>query len=112
MARATCLYRGGEVIVTAWSDAPISWPRCRREGTRGGGSGLLVDDELLRAIRTESSLALQYWWGVNGATVWRWRQAFGVGMWEPEGSQRLHRELSEAGAETVRGRPLTRKQIE
>ena len=27
--KAICLFRDAEVIVTGWSDAPISWPRCR-----------------------------------------------------------------------------------
>jgi putative SOS response-associated peptidase YedK len=27
--RATGLVRDGEVIITSWSDARISWPRCR-----------------------------------------------------------------------------------
>ncbi len=43
--RATCLFRDGDVIITGWSDARIAWPRCRRPGTHGGGSGLLVDEE-------------------------------------------------------------------
>jgi hypothetical protein len=65
-----CLLRDGTVVITSWSDGRISWPRCRRLGVRGG-SGLLVDDELVRAIRSESSLAIQYWWGVQAETVWR-----------------------------------------
>jgi hypothetical protein len=80
--------------------------------TPRGGSGLLVDDELARAIRCESSLAIQYHWGVSEATVWRWRQAFGVGMWEPEGSKQLHRELSEAGAQRTRGKKLSRRFVQ
>jgi hypothetical protein len=63
-----------------------------------------VDDELLCAIRTESSLAVQYWWGVNFATVTRWRKAFGVGQWQPEGSRRLHKAASEAAAAMTRGK--------
>src|SRR5262249_22534224 len=56
--KATCLFRDGDVVITGWSDGPIPWPRCRRPGTHGGGSGLLVDEELARAVRLESSLAI------------------------------------------------------
>jgi hypothetical protein len=55
---------------------------------------------------------VQYWWGVNGETVWRWRQAFGIGQWEPEGSRRLHQQLSEAGARRTRGQLLPADQVE
>jgi hypothetical protein len=51
--RATCLYLDAEVIVTSWSDGRIPWPRCQRPGERGG-SGLLVDEELARAVRLEA----------------------------------------------------------
>ena len=61
--RATCLYRDCDVVIRGWSDGRISWPRCRRLGARGGGLGLLVDEELARAVRLESSLAIQYWGG-------------------------------------------------
>jgi hypothetical protein len=40
--RSTCLYRDAEVVITSWTAAPISWPRCYRPGSGGGGSGLLV----------------------------------------------------------------------
>jgi hypothetical protein len=113
--RTTCLYRDAEVVITSWTDAPIPWPRCRAIGHRGG-SGLLVDEELVRAIRSESSLALQHWWGVNAATVCRWRKAFCVAQWGTDGSQRLHHQVSEAGADELRGkkrpRAAVRKQIE
>jgi hypothetical protein len=72
-------------------------------GTHGGGSGLLVTEELVRAIRTESAAALKHWWGVSPHTVWCWRRAFGVGRWGTEGSKLLHQEVSERGADAVRG---------
>jgi hypothetical protein len=43
--RANCLYRDAEVVVTGWTEARIPWPRCH-PGNRGGGAGLLVDEEL------------------------------------------------------------------
>jgi hypothetical protein len=96
-----CLYC--DVRITRWTDAPISWPRCAPVG-QGAGSGLFVDEELLRAIRTESVLVLWHWWGVSEGTVTCWRNAFGIGQWGAEGSQILHAASSEKGAEVLRGR--------
>jgi hypothetical protein len=87
--RTTYLFRDAEVTITSWTDAPIPWPRCRAIGRRGR-PGLLVTEELIRAIRTESSVAIQHWFGVTATTVWRWRKAFGVTRWGSEGSRRLH----------------------
>jgi hypothetical protein len=109
--RATCLYRDAEVIIASWTDAPIPWPRCRAIGRRGG-SGLLVTEELVRAVRTESSVAVQYWWGVREGTVWRWRKAFGVAQWGTPGSRRLHQALSELGGAKLRGKRLPRQLVE
>jgi hypothetical protein len=85
--RATCLYRDCDVIVTGWTDAPIPWPRCRRVDVSRSHPSLLVDDELARAIRSESALALRYWWGVSVGVVARWRKALGVGRKDNPGSQ-------------------------
>ena len=49
---------------------------------------------------------------MGGETVWRWRQAFGIGRWEPEGSRRLHQQLGEAGARKTRGQRLPADQVE
>src|SRR4051812_27295881 len=98
-ARATCLVRDGDVIVTSWSDAPIPWPRCRALESGGGGSGLLVDDELARAVHGESAQAIRHWWGVTVGVVWRWRQALGVqGPAGTEGSRRLIEASARKGA--------------
>jgi hypothetical protein len=74
-----CLYRDCDVRLTGWTDARISWPRCGVIGKQGG-FGLLSDEELLRAIRTESGLALRHWWGVSEGTATHWRDAFGIGQ--------------------------------
>lgn len=109
--RATCLFRDGDVIITGWSDAHIPWPRCRRLDTHGGGSGLLVDEELARAIRLESSLAIQHWFGVDYSVVWRWRKALGVQRFN-EGSARLQTALNARKAAGMKGTPLRPEQVE
>jgi hypothetical protein len=72
---------------------------------------LLVEEELARAIRVESSLAIQFWWGVSQHLVWVWRKALGVPRYT-EGSLRLQRMNAEAGADVVRGVPLSPKAVE
>ena len=89
----------------------IPWPRCRLPGGRGGGSGLLVDEELARAVRCESALAIRHWWGVAEGTVWRWRQALGVGRLN-EGSARLRRRLNQEIGAGLRGKRLPPDQVE
>jgi hypothetical protein len=110
--KASCLYRDCDVVITSWTDARISWPRCRAVHHKRSGPSLLVNEELLRAIRSESGLALKYWFGAGTHMVWKWRKAFGIPQWGTEGSRRLHKGLSEAGAEVTRGQPLSPKQVE
>ena len=100
--RTTCLCRDRDVVITSWTDARISWPRCRANQHRGGYPGLLVNDELLRAIRTESEVAIMHWFGVSMITVWKWRKAFGISRLGTEGSRRLHQALSLTGAAVTR----------
>src|SRR5262245_8755265 len=76
--RVACLYRDCDCTVTSWSDAPISLPRAQPCGQRGG-CGLWVNATLVKAIRTESAVALRHWLGVSVGVVWKWRKAFGVG---------------------------------
>jgi hypothetical protein len=110
--RATCLLRDCDVIITGWSAGRIAWPRCRAEGTHGGGSGILLDEELARAVRCESEAANCYWWGVCVDVVWRWRKALGVGLMDSEGSRRLILDASQQGAAQCRGKQLPPEQVE
>ena len=57
--QATCLYRDATVIITGWTEGRIPWPRCRTVGAPGH-AGFLVDQELARAVRTESEVAVMY----------------------------------------------------
>jgi hypothetical protein len=98
--RATCLYRDCDVVVTSWTAAPISWPRCKRVTGKGHPS-LLVDAELLRAIRSEGTATVCHWWGASPHVVRRWRMAFGVGLDNP-GTRHLIRAAAQKGADAMR----------
>jgi hypothetical protein len=95
-------YRNVEVVITSWTGARIPRPRGRAVSA-SGRPGLLRTDELVRAIRTESAEAIKFWFAVSTPTVWHWRRGFGISQWGTEGSRRLHRRCSEAGA--ARRRP-------
>jgi hypothetical protein len=110
--RATCLFKDSDVIVTGWTGARNSWPRCRPLDVPRSHPSLLVDDELARAIRQESAAAIQHWWGVSVAVVWRWRKALGAGRKNCEGTRRLMRDASEQGAARTRGVKLPPEQVE
>ncbi len=53
--RTDCLMRGA-VVITSWTAARISWPRCLPVASKGHAS-LLLDGELARAVRTEAAAA-------------------------------------------------------
>jgi hypothetical protein len=104
--RAWCLLRDCVVVVTSWTDARIPWPRCRAlDGT--GGSRLLLDEELARAVRCESAAAVRHWWRVSVGAVWRWRKALGVTRTNNDGSRRLIHAAADLGAAAMRERGLT-----
>jgi hypothetical protein len=105
--RTTCLFRDAPVVITSWSSAPIPWPRCRALDLPGGGSGLLVDEELARAVRHESAAAVMHWWGASATAVNHWRKALGVGRTDNEGTARLVQAAAEKGAEAVQAREWT-----
>jgi hypothetical protein len=105
--RTTCLFRDTTVIITSWTDAPIPWPRCRALDTPRGGSGLLVDEELARALRHESAAAVIHWWRASSTSVWAWRKALGVIRADNEGTARLTRAAAAKGADAVKAREWT-----
>jgi hypothetical protein len=99
--RPFCLVRDYPVVVIGWSDARIPWPRCLSLDPPRQGCGLLIDEELARAIRHESAVAVAHWWGVHPSTVIHWRKALGVTRTNNEGSHRL---VLGAIAETLKAR--------
>ena len=103
----TCLHRDRECEVTSLTDAPIVWPRVQPRGPRGG-SGLWVNDELVKAIRTESAAVLMHWFGVSSGVVWKWRTAFGVGGHATTtGSKRAIRTAAKQGGAAVKAKVWT-----
>jgi hypothetical protein len=110
--RSQCLYRDATVVSTRWTDAPLPWPRCRPLDSSGAGSGLLVDEELARAVRHESAAGVAFRWGVSPWAVCRWRKALGVTRTENEATMRLVQAAAELGAAELRGRALPPEQIE
>jgi hypothetical protein len=110
--RALCLVRDCLVVVTTWTAARIPWPPCRALDGGRGGSGLLVNEDLARAVRTEAAAAVCYWWGVSHGAIARWRKALGVGRSDSPGTRRLVKAASEAGAAQQRGCRLPPKQVE
>jgi hypothetical protein len=91
------------------SAARIPWPLCKSIGR--GHPGLLVEEELARAVRCENVLAVRYWWGASPRVVNKWRKALGVGR-HNEGSLRLYRMNGEAAAAVLRGVPLPPEAVE
>jgi hypothetical protein len=110
--RTVCVFRDCPVVITGWTAAPIPWPRCRALDGPGGGSGLLVDEELARAVRHESATAIMHWWTVSKTAVQNWRKALGVGRTDNEGTVRLMLAAAEKGAEAVQGREWSQDERE
>ena len=59
------------VVITNWTDARISWPRCTRFEDRSHPS-LMPDDELARIAHTEAAAAVRYLRGVSHEFVEGW----------------------------------------
>jgi hypothetical protein len=110
--RAFCLARDCDVIITSWTDAPIPWPRCRALDSPGGGSGILVEEELARAIRHGSAEALKFWWRASRCTVHWWRKVLDVSRVGTEGSRRLIRAAAQVEADVMKCRGYTDEECE
>jgi len=59
--RVLCLYRDAEVVIYDWSLPPIPWPLCYHADSRGMSKGLLVDEELARAVRQNQAWHFGDW---------------------------------------------------
>ena len=78
----------------------------------GGGSGLLLDEELAQAVRNESADAVMAWWGVTCGLVWGWRKLLGVTWHEQPRTHRLTRVAAHKGAATQQTREWTEEDRE
>ena len=101
-----CEFRG-TVQVGGHTDAPIPWPRLLKTGLHVH----IMCGDLIKAIQTESSLAIQYWFGVSRGTVSNWRRALGVGR-NTLGTFKLAQEMIDVRMteeEKERGRTLSKR---
>jgi len=110
---AYCYIRDYPVVVIGWSGARITWPVCLPLHPPRHGRGLLIEDELVRAILHESA-AVAYQWGLHQSTVLHWRKALGVTRKNNQGTYRLvlgaigatlEARFGEGGPLRPRGRP-------
>jgi hypothetical protein len=69
-----CEYRDKELSVKGITDGLIQWP----SAFRGKVLSPIVCGDLVRAIRTESEMAVAHHWGVCKETVRQWRRALNV----------------------------------
>ena len=86
----------GRLKVRRFSTGPLVWPMGHPGGQDGGRHSYIVCGDLVRAIRSESSQAVQQWWGVSEAVVTRWRAALGVEI-NTAGTHRLRVSQSSGG---------------
>jgi hypothetical protein len=66
----------GLVQVNGFSEGRLSWPTRKRP--RGGARTLALTEDLVRAIRLESAVAVAYWWGISTKTVRVFRRLLDV----------------------------------
>lgn len=71
----TCRRRG-RVRVHAMSEALIPWPMTRPR--HGGNPSIILCGDLVKAVRQESTKAIQRHWGVKSHIAWTWRKILGV----------------------------------
>ncbi|HQR44272.1 MAG TPA: NUMOD3 domain-containing DNA-binding protein [Gemmatales bacterium] len=89
----------GQVTIVGTSDGKMPWP----VGKTHRAKSLVLYKDLERAVRRESVLAIQYWWGVGPMAVRRWRTALGIVGTNNEGTSALRRDhFAEPWAEIAR----------
>jgi DNA-binding XRE family transcriptional regulator len=91
IGRELCCEIRGFVRVKKWSDGRIPWPLAKPPGR--AAIAFTLCGSLVKAVRQESSIAIQHWWGVGESVVSRWRKALGVQEFN-EGTMQLFRKIT------------------
>lgn len=107
-SKLRCKVRG-LVTVVGFSRGPVPWPMTHSGKPASGRPVFILCGDLLKAIRRESSKAIQQWLGVGPIVVARWRRVLGV-PWRNPGTARLHRERVTAARAAQPRRPLSIEQ--
>jgi hypothetical protein len=82
----------GLVEVNGWTDGPLGWPTRKRP--KGGPRSIAVTADLVRAIQTESAVAVAYWFGISTRKVRELRRALDVAR-NTVGTLRQHAAVAE-----------------
>jgi len=69
-----------------------------------GRLSLILCGDLVGALHVESSEAIQHYWAVGPVTVWKWRQALGIGRVTPGTRQLLQERTGVPEEAAARGR--------
>jgi hypothetical protein len=82
----------GLVQVNGWTDGPLGWPTRKRPG--GGPRAIATTADLVRAIRSESAVAVAYWFGVSTKKVGELRRELDVPR-NTDGTRLAHAAVAE-----------------
>ena len=110
-----CTYRGRDVVIGGITDAPVQWFKIHNFGK----PFVILCEDLIRAVQSESGAAIAHNWGVNDETVRNWRRALGVGRMTPGTTQvfrtifeaRISPEVAEKGRIKSRSKASNQKRI-
>src|SRR6187401_1056263 len=75
--------RRGELSIIGTSAGRFPWP----VGFGPDVNSLVLCGDLVRTVKQEAPAVISYWWGVDTATIWKWRKVLNVPVLNPGSHQ-------------------------